>query len=134
MREMGCEYEHDIILKALNQLHREILLGNTAAQESGIENLVQIVRYFGSRNSRDTLAEELKNLERAALIMIAGGEIDSCRFPDGIDHLTRKAVERFSAFDECFAALSKGAREGKKAFCIQYDDETERLIVEALDG
>lgn len=129
---MKSEYDNEITLKALKLLHREILLGDTVSQEAGIENLVHMVRYFAKNNSKGNLAEELENLERAVSVLIAGGEIKSCRFPAASDNLPTKSVERFSEFDAAFGALNKGARRGEAAFGVQYDGGREKLVVKVL--
>ncbi|MPM37597.1 hypothetical protein SDC9_84215 [bioreactor metagenome] len=129
---MKSEYDNEITLKALKLLHREILLGDTVSQEAGIENLVHMVRYFAKNNSKGNLAEELENLERAVSVLIAGGEIKSCRFPAVSDNLPAKSVERFSEFDAAFGALNKGARRGETAFGVQYDGGREKLVVKVL--
>lgn len=129
---MRCEYDNEIVLRGLNQLHREILLGDAVSQETIVENLVRLVRFFTGKNSHDSLAEELENLERAVQFMIAGGEIKSCRFPELNDALAAKSVERFSVFDACFAALSKGARDGKNMFAVWQDEAAGTLAVKAM--
>lgn len=129
---MKSEYDNEITLKALKLLHREILLGDTVSQEAGIENLVHMVRYFAKNNSKGNLAEELENLERAVSVLIAGGEIKSCRFPAVSDNLPAKSVERFSEFDAAFGALNKGARRGETAFGVQYDGGRAKLVVKVL--
>ena len=129
---MKSEYDNEITLKALKLLHREILLGDTASQEADIENLVHMVRYFAKNNSKGNLAEELENLERAVSVLIAGGEIKSCRFPAASENLPSKSVERFSEFDAVFGALNTGARRGETAFGVQYDGGREKLVVKVL--
>lgn len=129
---MKSKYDNEIILKALKLLHREILLGDTANQEADVENLVHLARYFAEKNSWGSLAEELENLELAAGVLIAGGEIKSCLFPGETESLPVKRVERFSEFDAAFAALNRGAREEAGSFCVQYDGGMEKLVVKAL--
>lgn len=129
---MRCNYDYDIILKGLNLLHRDIILGETDDQESGIERLVQLVRYFRQYNHWGTLAEEAENLERAAEILTASGEIQSCRFADKGAELPDSAVERFSVFNTCFAELVKETGKRAGAYEIAYDAVTGSLRVKAM--
>ena len=93
--KMKCEYDNEITLKALNILHRDILLGDAEAQVADLETLVQLVRYFASRSGGSTLAEEAENLERAAIFLTLGGELRHCRFPEaGEERGTLLRVQR----------------------------------------
>lgn len=126
---MRCEYDNDLTLWGLSQLHRDILLGDTAGQEADIEVLVQLVRYFARRSSRSTLVEELENLQRAADILTAGGEIRSCVFSCRAETLPDRDVPRFSMFDACVAALIQGGRRGQTDFQVLYDEGQGKLVV-----
>lgn len=131
MAKMSYERDNEIILKGLNVLHRDILLGDTEAQEADIETLVQLTRYFGRKSGWSTLAEEAENLKRAVDFLSAGGELKSCRFP-AAEELPKQRVERFSAFGCCYDALCQSIREGKDAFCICYDETKETLAVKVM--
>ena len=130
--KMKCEYDNEITLKALNILHRDILLGDAEAQVADLETLVQLVRYFASRSGGSTLAEEAENLERAAIFLTLGGELRHCRFPEASE-LPGKSVERFSVFNACYAALRQGIWAGGGRFAVQYDRKGETLMVKVMD-
>ena len=115
--KMKCEYDNEITLKALNILHRDILLGDAD---------------FASRSGGSTLAEEAENLERAATFLTLGGELRHCRFPEASE-LPGKSVERFSVFNACYAALRQGIWEGSGRFAVQYDRKGETLMVKVMD-